>query len=40
MSDEQRLHYLSIALRVFAVFLMVGIYPLMNWLWPARGARE
>ncbi len=40
MSDEKKLHYLSIALRVFGVFLIVGLYPLMNWLWPAGWAWE
>lgn len=40
MTDERRLHYLGIALRVFGVFLMIGVYPLMNWLWPAGWAWE
>jgi len=40
MSDQTKLRYLSIALRVFGVFLMLGLYPLMNWLWPAGWAWE
>ena len=40
MTNEQRLHYLSIALRVFGIFLVVGVYPLMNWLWPDGWAWE
>lgn len=40
MNDAQKLSYLSIALRVFGVFLMLGVYPLMNWLWPAGWAWE
>ena len=40
MTNEQRLHYLQIALRVFGIFLIVGVYPLMNWLWPDGWAWE
>jgi hypothetical protein len=32
--------YLRVALRVFGIFLIAGIYPLMNWLWPAGWAWE
>ncbi len=34
MTEAQRNHYLAIALGVFGVFLIIGVYPLMNWLWP------
>lgn len=40
MDEAQKLHWLRIALRVFGVFLMVGVYPLMNWLWPEGWAWE
>lgn len=40
MNNEQRLFWLRWALRVFGVFLLVGIYPLMNWLWPDAWAWE
>ncbi len=38
--EARRLHHLSIALIVFGAFLVVGVYPLMNWLWPAGWAWE
>lgn len=40
MTEAQRDKYLALALRVFGVFLMVGVYPLMNWLWPDGWAWE
>lgn len=40
MNETQREKYLVIALRVFGVFLMIGVYPLMNWLWPDGWAWE
>ena len=40
MTEAQRNHYLAIALRVFGVFLIIGVYPLMNWLWPDGWAWE
>ncbi|MGE0859735.1 MAG: DUF6632 domain-containing protein [Gammaproteobacteria bacterium] len=40
MNEAQREKYLVIALRVFGVFLMIGVYPLMNWLWPDGWAWE
>lgn len=40
MSDETRERYLRWALFVFGTFLMVGLYPLMNWLWPDGWAWE
>ncbi|MCB1748220.1 MAG: hypothetical protein H6977_12975 [Gammaproteobacteria bacterium] len=40
MDEARRLAYLRVALRVFGIFLVVGVYPLMNWLWPAGWAWE
>jgi hypothetical protein len=40
MDAQTRLRWLAIALRVFGVFLIVGVYPLMNWLWPDGWAWE
>ncbi len=40
MNDETRQQYLKLALRIFGAFLVIGIYPLMNWLWPAGWAWE
>ncbi len=40
MIEAQREKYLAVALRVFGVFLMIGVYPLMNWLWPDGWAWE
>lgn len=40
MTEAQREKYLALALRVFGVFLMIGVYPLMNWLWPDGWAWE
>lgn len=40
MNSSSSLRHLSIALGVFGVFLVVGVYPLMNWLWPDGWAWE
>ncbi len=40
MNEAQQLSYLRIALRISGVFLMLGVYPLMNWLWPEGWAWE
>lgn len=40
MNEETRMTYLRLALRVFGIFLVVGVYPLMNWLWPSGWAWE
>jgi len=39
-TEARHLRHLSIALIVFGAFLVVGVYPLMNWLWPAGWAWE
>jgi len=40
MDAQQRLRYLKIALIVFGAFLVVGVYPLMNWWWAGGWAWE
>ncbi len=35
MSPDQKLKYLSIALWVIGIFFIVGIYPMMMWIWPS-----
>lgn len=40
MDNQTRIRYLKIALRVFGLFLIVGLYPLMNWIWPDGWAWE
>ena len=40
MTDEKRMFYLRLALRIIGTFLVLGVYPLMNWLWPAGWAWE
>jgi hypothetical protein len=39
-TETRHLRHLSIALIVFGAFLVVGVYPLMNWLWPDGWAWE
>jgi hypothetical protein len=33
MDNDERLKYLKIALRVFGVIFIVGIYAMMRWIW-------
>lgn len=40
MRDETRERYLRSALMIFGLFLLVGLYPLMNWIWPDGWAWE
>lgn len=35
MTPDQKLKYLSVALRIIGAVFVVGIYPLMMWLWPS-----
>ncbi|MGE0822775.1 MAG: DUF6632 domain-containing protein [Candidatus Binatia bacterium] len=35
MQDEERLRYLRIALYVVGTIFIVGIYPMMMWIWPS-----
>ena len=35
MRPEEKLRYLTIALYVFGSIFVVGIYPLMMWIWPS-----
>ena len=34
MDYEQKLKYLRIMLIILGIFLIVGVYPMMNWIWP------
>ncbi len=40
MDNATKIRYLRIALTIFGAFLMIGLYPLMNWLWPDGWAWE
>lgn len=40
MTDTDRMTWLRFALGIFGAFLLVGLYPLMNWLWPEGWAWE
>lgn len=40
MTEATREQYLRWALMVFGLFLLVGLYPLMNWIWPDAWAWE
>lgn len=40
MNETDRMTWLKYALMVFGAFLVVGIYPLMNWWWPSGWAWE
>ncbi|MGJ0486585.1 MAG: DUF6632 domain-containing protein [Methylomicrobium sp.] len=35
MTQDQKLNYLSLALRIIGAVFVVGIYPLMMWIWPS-----
>jgi len=35
MTGEQRLAYLRIALRVLGLIFILGVYPMMMWIWPS-----
>ncbi len=35
MTQDQRLKYLGIALWVFGIIFVFGIYPMMMWIWPS-----
>ena len=34
MDYEQKLKYLRIVLIILGIFLIIGVYPMMNWIWP------
>lgn len=40
MTEDQRLKYLSVALRIFGVVFILGVYPMMMWIWPSAWAWE
>lgn len=35
MTEAQRLKYLEAALRIFGVIFLIGVYPMMMWIWPS-----
>jgi hypothetical protein len=35
MTEDQKLHYLSVALVIIGIVFIVGIYVLMIWIWPS-----
>jgi predicted membrane channel-forming protein YqfA (hemolysin III family) len=35
MTSDQKLKHLSTALRIIGALFVVGIYPLMMWIWPS-----
>ena len=37
MTQDQKLKYLSVALRIFGIIFIVGIYAMMMWIWPRAG---
>jgi len=34
MDNDQRIKYLRVVLIVLGIFFILGIYPMMNWIWP------
>ena len=34
MTQEQRMKYLKVALWVFGLIFIFGVYPMMMWIWP------
>ncbi|WP_031431222.1 DUF6632 domain-containing protein [Methylomicrobium agile] len=40
MTPDQKLKSLGIALRIIGTVFIVGIYPLMMWIWPSGWGRE
>tara|TARA_R110001606_G_scaffold348746_1_gene498453 strand:- start:95250 stop:95633 length:384 start_codon:yes stop_codon:yes gene_type:complete len=35
MQQEQQLKYIKIALYIFGIIFIAGIYPMMMWVWPS-----
>ena len=35
MSDEKRMQLLKLSLNIFGAIFIVGIYLMMNWVWPS-----
>ena len=35
MTQDQKLKYLSVVLRIFGGLFIIGLYPLMMWIWPS-----
>jgi hypothetical protein len=40
MTPDQKLKHLGLALRIIGILFIVGIYPLMMWIWPAGWSWE
>ncbi len=40
MDAEQRLKYLRVFLIVFGLIFILGVYPMMNWIWPSGWSWE
>ena len=40
MTQDQKLKYLRMALRIFGIIFIVGIYAMMMWIWPSGWAWE
>jgi hypothetical protein len=40
LTEDQRLKYLSVALRIIGVVFILGVYPMMMWIWPSAWAWE
>ena len=40
MTQDQKLKYLRVALRIFGIIFIVGIYAMMMWIWPSGWAWE
>jgi hypothetical protein len=34
MDNDQRIKYLRVVLIVLGIFFVIGVYPMMNWIWP------
>ncbi len=35
MKNEKQLNYLRVALIIFGLIFVFGVYPMMNWVWPS-----
>ncbi len=40
MTQEQRLKYLRIALWIFGIIFIFGVFPMMQWIWPSGWSWE
>ncbi len=35
MTQDQKLKYLSVSLWIFGIIFIIGIFPMMMWIWPS-----